>query len=103
MRYDETQGLLIVQFCLVKYNDHILVFFIKKDNSLFKHQFHWEHRLSKDPRLSLQYSPFELIYTEEFSDRREAIIREKYWKSGIGREILRLKRSKVDAGLSTDR
>ena len=33
--------------------------------------------------------PFELIYTEEFSEKEEAEKREKFFKSGIGREELK--------------
>lgn len=35
------------------------------------------------------YRPFELIYSEECNSRPEARIREKYWKSGIGKEQLK--------------
>lgn len=35
------------------------------------------------------YIPFELIYSEQCKTRPEARIREKYWKSGIGKEKLR--------------
>ena len=35
------------------------------------------------------YSPFELIYSEDCNSRPEARIREKYWKSGMGKEKLR--------------
>ena len=35
------------------------------------------------------YSPFELIYSEECVDRKFAREREKYFKSGIGREFLK--------------
>ena len=35
------------------------------------------------------YSPFRLIYTEEFNLRSEARIREKYYKSGSGKEFLK--------------
>ena len=48
------------------------------------------------------YAPFRLIYSEECSNREEARKREKYWKSGIGKEKLRALRDK-SAGLSTDR
>jgi len=40
-------------------------------------------------RTTKPYIPFELIYTEECETRPEARIREKYWKSGIGKEKLR--------------
>ena len=48
------------------------------------------------------YVPFRLIYTEECSSRIQARKREKYWKSGIGKERLRAIRD-TSAGLSTDR
>ena len=34
------------------------------------------------------YRPFELIYLEDCRTRPEARVREKYWKSGIGKEKL---------------
>ncbi|MCW5518197.1 GIY-YIG nuclease family protein [Muriicola sp. Z0-33] len=40
------------------------------------------------------YSPFELIFTEKHNSRIEARKREKYWKSGIGKEQLRIIRNK---------
>ncbi|MDP4666351.1 MAG: GIY-YIG nuclease family protein [Flavobacteriaceae bacterium] len=36
------------------------------------------------------YRPFELIFSEICETRIEARLREKYWKSGIGKEKLRL-------------
>ncbi len=48
------------------------------------------------------YIPFELIYKEEIDNRIEARKREKYWKSGCGKEYLRKIRND-SAGLSTDR
>jgi putative endonuclease len=36
------------------------------------------------------YKPFELIYTEAAETRLKARTREKYWKSGVGKEQLRL-------------
>jgi len=35
------------------------------------------------------YAPFKLIYTEEFKTRVEARIKEKYLKSGVGKEFLK--------------
>ena len=35
------------------------------------------------------YHPFDLVYTEECSDRVSARKREKYLKSGIGREFIK--------------
>jgi len=36
------------------------------------------------------YRPFKLIYSEACNTRLEARIREKYWKSGIGKEKLKI-------------
>jgi len=41
------------------------------------------------------YSPFKLLFCEEVSTRVEAREREKYWKSGIGKEKLRAMRDNV--------
>ncbi|UJH68671.1 GIY-YIG nuclease family protein [Allomuricauda sp. SCSIO 65647] len=40
-------------------------------------------------RTTRPYVPFVLIYEEEHPDRRTARKREKYWKSGVGKEKLR--------------
>ncbi len=37
-------------------------------------------------RTTKLYKPFELIYSEDCKTRPEARVREKYWKSGIGKE-----------------
>jgi len=37
------------------------------------------------------YAPFEIIYVEEFQSRKEAIKREKYFKSAAGRKFLKIK------------
>ena len=42
-------------------------------------------------RSTKPFRPWELVYFEEFSTRDEAIHREKYLKSGIGREWLKTK------------
>ncbi len=39
------------------------------------------------------YRPFKLIYLEECKNRVDARIREKYWKSGSGKEKLRILRN----------
>ncbi len=39
------------------------------------------------------YAPFQLLYTEVCENRIEARKREKYWKSGVGKEQLRKLRS----------
>ena len=48
------------------------------------------------------YAPFVLLYQEKVNTRVEARIREKYWKSGVGKEKLK---AMIDgnAGLSADR
>jgi putative endonuclease len=35
------------------------------------------------------YAPFELIHQEEFSNRKEARTKEKYYKSGSGKEWIK--------------
>ncbi len=40
-------------------------------------------------RSTKAYHPFELIYSEEYESRIEARKREKYLKSGVGKEFLR--------------
>jgi putative endonuclease len=40
-------------------------------------------------RTTKPYAPFKLIFTEEYKSREEARQREKYWKSGIGKERLK--------------
>jgi len=45
-------------------------------------------------RTTKPYLPYELIYVEECKNRLEARLREKYWKSGIGKEQLRKVRDK---------
>ena len=37
------------------------------------------------------YIPFQLVYTEQFNTREEAIAREKYFKTSAGRRFLKLK------------
>jgi len=50
------------------------------------------------------YRPFILLYQEICADRQNARIREKYWKSGIGKERLRkLWEERCIESLSTDR
>ena len=41
------------------------------------------------------YAPFIILYTEECKDRMEARKREKYWKSGIGKEKLKILKNKI--------
>jgi len=41
------------------------------------------------------YRPFVLIYTEACKTRPEARVREKYWKSGVGKEKLKEIRNRL--------
>ena len=47
-----------------------------------------EHN-SKKTRSTKAYVPWVLFFTEICSDRQNARIREKYWKSGTGKEQLK--------------
>ncbi|WP_233494461.1 GIY-YIG nuclease family protein [Mesonia sp. K7] len=51
------------------------------------------HNLGRE-RTTKPYLPFMLFYFEVCENRKEARIREKYWKSGIGKEKLRVLRDK---------
>ncbi|MEQ6124975.1 GIY-YIG nuclease family protein [Pseudotenacibaculum sp. MALMAid0570] len=44
-------------------------------------------------RTTRPYKPFVLLFSEEMNTRIEAREREKYWKSGVGKEKLRQLRS----------
>ncbi|MCF6213287.1 MAG: GIY-YIG nuclease family protein [Flavobacteriaceae bacterium] len=46
------------------------------------------HNVGRE-RTTKFYSPFELIFSEVCRTRIEARVREKYWKSGVGKEKLR--------------
>ena len=39
--------------------------------------------------------PFELVHHEEFATKQEAVVREKFLKSGQGREFLKAILSKI--------
>jgi len=47
-----------------------------------------EHNIGKE-RTTRSYRPFKTILIEKFSSRPEARIREKYLKSGCGKEFLK--------------
>jgi len=49
-----------------------------------------EHNSGKNKSTS-PYKPWNLVYFEKFTDRIEARKREKYFKTGIGREFLKNK------------
>ncbi|MFC5682657.1 GIY-YIG nuclease family protein [Flavobacterium sp. MAHUQ-51] len=49
-----------------------------------------EHNSGKT-KSTKAYRPWNLVYFEVFDTREEAVLREKYFKSGIGREFLKEK------------
>ena len=53
-----------------------------------------ERHNSGRERTTRHYAPFKLIYVEECENRVVARKREKYWKSGVGKEQLRELRNK---------
>ena len=48
-----------------------------------------EHNSGKN-KTTKPYSPFKILYTQEFETRLEARQKEKYFKSGIGKEKLKI-------------
>jgi putative endonuclease len=38
---------------------------------------------------TIKYRPWKLIYSEEFQTKSEAMKKEKYFKSGVGREFIK--------------
>ena len=57
------------------------------DDRINRHNKGWE-------QTTKPYAPFKLIFSERFETRALAREREKYFKSGIGKEKLRLIRDK---------
>jgi putative endonuclease len=47
-----------------------------------------QHNSGKE-RTTKPYRPFDIIFTESFDSRVEARVKEKYLKSGIGKEFLK--------------
>ncbi len=47
-----------------------------------------QHQAGRE-KTTTPYRPFELVHTEEFPNRVEARAREKYLKSGIGKEWIK--------------
>ena len=67
----------------------------KKDGRLYKGQTsNIEKRLkehnSGKVKSTKGFIPWDIVYFEQFSSREEAVLREKYFKTGIGREFLKL-------------
>ena len=54
----------------------------------------FEHNNGKN-KTTKPYLPFKIIYTQEFGTRLEARQNEKYFKSGIGKEKLRIIRENI--------
>jgi len=54
-------------------------------------------------RTTKPYKPFSLVFTENYPSRILAREREKYLKSGVGREYIKRIIADKCAGLSTDR
>ena len=50
----------------------------------------FEHNVSKIRGFTSRYRPWTLIHTESYSDKGSAIAREKYLKTGRGREEVKL-------------
>jgi putative endonuclease len=48
-----------------------------------------EHNFSEVKGFTLRYRPWILIHTESFSEKTHALKKEKFYKSGQGREILK--------------
>ncbi len=53
-------------------------------------------------RSTKAYKPFALFYTETVQTRQEARIREKYLKSGAGKEFLRLTKNNAEVAKLVD-
>ncbi|WP_281232051.1 GIY-YIG nuclease family protein [Flavobacterium gelatinilyticum] len=47
------------------------------------------HNLLAAKGYTVKYRPWEVVYVEFFNSKNEAIKREKYFKTGIGREFIK--------------
>ena len=72
-------------FVYVLYSEKIKKRYIGSTSDLQKRIEH--HNLGLD-RWSKRGVPWKLLYSEEYLTRKETLKREKYFKSGIGRELL---------------
>lgn len=73
---------------------YVYVLRSSKDGRLYKgHTSNVENRLqehnSGKTKSTKSYAPWALLYFETFKTREEAILREKYFKTGSGREFLK--------------
>ena len=48
-----------------------------------------EHNFTAIKGYTISYRPWALIHTEAFETKTEAIKKEKYYKTGVGREIIK--------------
>lgn len=77
----------------------VYVLMSSKDGRLYKGQTNnlekriVEHNTGKT-KSTKGYLPWELVYFESFKTREEAVLREKYFKTGSGREFLKGKLKK---------
>lgn len=95
----EYQIPVLTIWVLIKYKTFVIMFYTyvlksKVDNRLYKgHTSDLENRLkehnSAKTKSTKGYIPWELIYFEIFDTKEEAMGREKFFKSGIGREFLK--------------
>ena len=49
----------------------------------------FEHNISESRGFTLRYRPWTLLRTENFNTKKEAMIREKFLKTGRGREEIK--------------
>jgi putative endonuclease len=49
-----------------------------------------EHNYTESKGFTLRYRPWTLIYTEDFEIKQAAMNREKYFKTGVGRQEVKL-------------
>jgi putative endonuclease len=60
-----------------------------------------EHNISETTGYTLRYRPWVLIYTENVETKNEAMKREKFFKSGQGREeVKRIARKFLNDGMT---
>jgi putative endonuclease len=49
-----------------------------------------EHNFTEVKGYTLKFRPWTLIFTEEFEEKKDAMKREKYFKTGVGREEIKI-------------
>mgnify|MGYP003596661113 CR=1 FL=1 len=48
-----------------------------------------EHNVTSEVGYTKRYRPWELLHSEQFETRSEAILREKFFKTGVGRDLIK--------------